>query len=57
MRVIECNLCGQVIQAEDDDDLVEALQAHVADEHADAGLDEERVRGMVERDAYEATDA
>jgi predicted small metal-binding protein len=57
MRVIECNLCGQVIQAEDDDELVEALQAHVADEHADAGIDEERVRGMVERDAYEATDA
>jgi predicted small metal-binding protein len=57
MRVIECNLCGQVIQAEDDEELVGAFQAHVADEHADAGIDEEQVRGMVERDAYEATDA
>jgi predicted small metal-binding protein len=57
MRVIECNLCGQVIQADDDDQLVEAFQAHVADEHADAGIEEDQVRSMVERDAYEATDA
>jgi hypothetical protein len=57
MRVIECNLCGEVIQADDDEALAGAFQAHMAGEHADAGVDEEQVRGMVERDAYEATDA
>lgn len=57
MRVIECNLCGQVLQAADDEELIEATAGHMADQHADAGIDEEAVRGMVERDAYDATDA
>lgn len=57
MRVIECNLCGQVLQADDDDALVGVVAAHSAAEHADAEVPQDDVRGMVERDAYEATDA
>ena len=57
MRVIECNLCGTVVQGADDEELTQAVSAHVASEHADAGIGEEQVRGMVERNAYDATDA
>ena len=57
MRVIECNLCGEVIQGADDDELVEMLAGHIADQHADAGIGEEQVRATVERDAYDAMDA
>jgi predicted small metal-binding protein len=57
MRVIECNLCGQVLQADDDDKLVETVAGHMSREHADAEAGEEQVRAMVDRDAYTATDA
>ncbi len=57
MRVIECNLCGEVLQAANDDDLVGAAMGHFNERHADAGMDEPRMRDMVERDAYDATDS
>jgi predicted small metal-binding protein len=57
MRVIECNLCGQVLQADNDDELVDVVAQHMSSEHADAQIGEDQVRGMVERDAYTATDA
>jgi hypothetical protein len=57
MRVIECNLCGEVVQADDDEALRTELAAHIADQHADAGIDEEKVAGTVERNAYDAMDA
>jgi hypothetical protein len=57
MRVIECNLCGEVVQADDDEALRSELTAHVADQHADAGIDDEKVQAMVQRDAYDAMDA
>ncbi len=57
MRVIECDLCGEVVQAADDDELTGALAAHLAERHADAGIGEDQARGMVEREAYDATDA
>lgn len=57
MRVIECNLCGQVIQADDDAGLNGAMAKHMAEQHADADMDEGQVRDMVEREAYDATDA
>ncbi len=57
MRVIECDLCGEVVQAADDDELTGALAAHLAERHADAGVGEDQARGMVEREAYDATDA
>jgi len=57
VRVIECNLCGQVLGADNDDELVAVAARHMAADHADSGVDEDQVRGMVERDAYTATDA
>jgi predicted small metal-binding protein len=57
MRVIECNFCGQVLQGGSDEELVVVAVQHMSDEHADAQVGEEQVRGMVERDAYSATDA
>jgi hypothetical protein len=57
MKVIECNFCGELLQGGNDDDLVSVAMGHMADQHADAQVSEEQVRGMVERDAYEATDA
>jgi predicted small metal-binding protein len=57
MRVIECNFCGQVVQAENDDELVEVAARHMEADHADAQVGEDNVRDMVERNAYTATDA
>ena len=57
MRVIECNFCGEVVSGANDDDLVAAAQRHMADQHSDAGVDEQQVREMVDRDAYDATDS
>jgi predicted small metal-binding protein len=57
MRVIECNFCGQVLQADDDEGLVKVAAQHMSTDHAEAQVGEEQVRGMVERDAYTATDA
>jgi predicted small metal-binding protein len=57
MRVIECNFCGQVLQADDDEELVQVAARHMSTDHAEAEVGEDQVRGMVERDAYTATDA
>lgn len=57
MRVIECNICGQVLGADDDEQLVQTATRHMSSEHAESGIGEEQVRGIVERDAYTATDA
>jgi predicted small metal-binding protein len=57
MRVIECNFCGQVLQGGNDEELVVVAVKHMSTDHDDAQVGEEQVRGMVERDAYSATDA
>ena len=57
MRVIECNFCGEVLSAGNDDDLVAAVRRHMEAQHSDAGVDEQRVREMVDRNAYDATDS
>ena len=57
MRVIECNLCGEVVQGDDDDELTGALAGHMGSQHADAPVDEQQAREMVDRDAYSATDS
>jgi predicted small metal-binding protein len=56
MRVIECNICGEPLSAENDDELVQRLLAHVEAEHESAGYDEEQARDTVEAEAYEASD-
>jgi predicted small metal-binding protein len=57
MKVIECNFCGELLQGGNDEELVGVAMGHMSEQHADAQVDEDQVRGMVERDAYEATDA
>lgn len=57
MRVIECNFCGEVLSAANDDELAEVLRRHLDDQHADAAIDEQRARDTVERNAYSATDS
>jgi hypothetical protein len=56
MRVIECNECGETIQAADDGELVRALDAHLRGEH-DLEVDKEELTELVEGEAYEATDS
>jgi hypothetical protein len=56
MRVIECNDCGETLQAANDEELVRALGAHLAAEHGvDAGGED--LTALVEAEAYEATDS
>jgi len=57
MRVIECNFCGETLSGANDDDLVREVRRHMEDQHADAGIDEQQARDMVERSAYSATDS
>ena len=57
MRVIECNFCGQLLAAGDDGELVQVAMRHMSADHEEAQVGEDQVRGMVERDAYTATDA
>jgi hypothetical protein len=57
VRVIECNFCGELIQAANDDDLRAAARRHMDEQHADARVEDDQVRQMVERDAYNATDS
>ena len=57
MRVIECSFCGEVLSAANDDELAQEIRRHMDDQHADAAIDEQRARDMVERSAYSATDS
>lgn len=51
MRVIECDLCGEALSAANDEDLADELRSHVAERHADAGLDGDRMREIVDQGA------
>lgn len=57
MRVVECNICGELVSAADDDELVGALRRHVDDNHPDAGVSDERLRDVVGEGSYDATDS
>ena len=54
MRVVECDVCGETLQAATDDELVRRLDAHLREEHdmedADAGE-------LVAAEAYDAMDS
>ena len=56
MRVIECNECGETLQAANDDELVRLLGAHLESEH-DIEEDREDLAELVADEAYEATDS
>jgi hypothetical protein len=57
MRVIECNVCGEVLAAANDDELERRLAGHMRAEHPDAQFDPERGRELVAREAYTAADS
>ena len=56
MRVIDCE-CGKTLQAANDEDLADAVRAHVAEDHPDMELSDEQVQEMVSAQAYDAEDA
>jgi hypothetical protein len=56
MRVIECNECGETLQAANDAELARAVGAHMEAEH-DAEIDADELAELVESDAYEAMDS
>ena len=56
MQVIECNECGETLQAAENEELVKLLGAHLASEH-DIESDEEELTELVENEAYEAMDS
>ena len=56
MRVIECNVCGETLQAAGDDELTRLLGSHLAGEH-DESLGEEELEELVAEEAYEAMDS
>ena len=50
--MIECSLCGQLLQAGDDEELVQVAMRHMSADHEEAQVGEDQVRGMVELYAY-----
>jgi predicted small metal-binding protein len=56
MRVIECDECGETLQAANDEELVRLLGRHLEGEH-EMEVDEEEMTELVEAEAYEAMDS
>ena len=56
MQVIECDECGETLQAAENEELVKILGRHLKAEH-DIESDEEELTELVESDAYEAMDS
>jgi predicted small metal-binding protein len=56
MRVIECNECGETLQAANDEELVRVVGRHLREEH-ELEVDEEDLTELVEAEAYEAMDS
>jgi hypothetical protein len=56
VQVIECNECGETLQAAENEELARILSQHLEAEH-DVEVDEEEVTELVESEAYEAMDS
>ena len=56
MQVIECNECGETLQAAEREELVRILGRHLDIEHG-IEPDEEELTELVEAEAYEAMDS
>jgi predicted small metal-binding protein len=54
--VIDCE-CGTTIKAANDDDLIAQARAHIEEHHPGEETSDEALRGLIERRAYEASDA
>ena len=56
MRVVECDICGETINADSDAELKARLGEHLAATH-DRGTSPEELDQLVAAEAYEATDS
>ena len=56
MRVIDCE-CGEVVNAANDDDLVQRVREHLESDHPDSDSSDEAARRLVSERAYTATDS
>jgi predicted small metal-binding protein len=54
MRVIECDQCGETLQAATDDELTERLAAHLRAEH---DIQDADAAALVADEAYDAMDS
>ena len=54
MRVIECDECGETLQAASDAELATRLQEHMRDEH---GIEDADAEELVADEAYDAMDS
>ena len=54
MRVIECNECGETLQAASDEELATRLEDHMHEEH---DVDDADVAELVAEGAYDAMDS
>jgi hypothetical protein len=57
MRVIECNLCGELVSAATDDELATGLRRHHGERHEGSGLGDDEASRLVADEAYEASDS
>ena len=51
MRAADCPLCGEHLEAEDDDALFQKGRAHADEKHADQHITDEQIREVPVRDA------
>lgn len=56
MRVVDCD-CGTIVQAANDDELVDRLREHFAEDHPDTDRGDAALRRLVAERAYTATDS
>jgi predicted small metal-binding protein len=56
MRVVECNICGETLSAESDEELKGRLGEHLGSAH-DRGASPEELDELVASEAYEAMDS
>ncbi|TMJ95417.1 MAG: hypothetical protein E6G67_07120 [Actinobacteria bacterium] len=52
MRALDCPVCGEVVQGEEDGRLLRVLREHIDARHPDADEDDEALRRRIEADAY-----
>ena len=56
MRVIECNTCGDLLAAANDDELATCVARHMSKEHGQECSSEEAGQAVASR-AYDASDS
>ena len=54
MRTLECGQCGQLVTAEDDEDLIKVAMDHFSDKHKFVPVTEDKIRETVAAQARDA---